>query len=266
MAEPSERSPLLAESNRENRPVESSEFAPLLSNQDTEAEYQSEETQQQEEASSQPKSSPTRGWRWPSIIAGIILAGLIVAVLLCGFLLPGAVKVYAENAAVLEPRSLSVESITNDGVKARIQAEFRLDGSRVSNQDARRIGRVTTSIMRKLSTEEAHVKVYAPHYDNALVGSVAVPPLTIDIVDGHSTVLDFVTDLVPGEANNIRTIANSWLDGKLDELKLTGTTAITLKSGIIPLGTHDVVESMVFEGRSLYRSFAAVYFGEKSIS
>jgi hypothetical protein len=190
---------------------------------------------------------------------------LVVAVTICGFLMPDAVKLYAENAAVLEPTSLSVESITSDGVRARIQAKFRLDGSRVENVNARRIGRFATGLMRKIGTEETRVNVYLPHYNNSLLGSAVVPPLTIDIVDGHSTEMDFVTDLAPGDAETIRQIANNWLEGKLNQLKLTGSTSISLKSGIIPLGAHDVVESMVFEGQSLYRSFAALYFGEKLI-
>jgi hypothetical protein len=182
-----------------------------------------------------------------------------------GFVAPPAVKSYVENAAVLEPTGLKIESITPDGIRARIQANFRLDGSRVSDANARRLGKATTGIMRKLATEETQLHVYLPNYDNVLLGSAVVPPLTIDIVEGHNNPLDFVTDLNPGDAEHVRKVANDWLDGNLDYLKVTGKAAIQLKSGIFPLGTHDVVESMVFEGQALYRSFAAVYFGEKTI-
>ena len=265
----SERSPLLSGETRHQDRPESSETTPLLAdgrNHGSEAEEHDDQPQQSTRTrgeQSGPKSG--RVWRWPSIAAGVLLALLVIAVLVCGFLMPGAIKLYAENAAVLEPTSLSVESITSDGVRARIQANFRLDGSRVDNVNARRIGRFATALMRKLETEETRLNVHLPHYNNSLLGSAVVPPLKIDIIDGHSTDMNFVTDLNPGDAEIIRKIANDWLDGKLDQLKVTGSTSISLKSGIIPLGSHDVVESMVFEGQSLYRSFSALYLGEKLI-
>lgn len=195
----------------------------------------------------------------------VVLAVVIVIVMVGGFMVPPAVKTYVENAAVLEPTSLSIESITPDGVRARVEANIRLDGARVEDVNARRIGKFVTGIMRKLETEATKVSVHLPRYDNALLGKADLPPLTIDIREGHTNKLDFITDLSPGEAEHIRNIANDWLSGKLDHLKLTGSADIHLKSGIFPLGTHNVVESMVFEGQSLYRSFAALYFGEKTI-
>jgi hypothetical protein len=273
----SERSPLLASENQnENEPAvhtETSENAPLLANDEPDEDA---ETRQERQPSSWTLWPPGRSkqavagakksrWRWPSIIAGILLAVLVVLVLVGGFVMPGAVKQYAEGAAVVEPKALSVESITNDGVRARIQASFRLDGSRVGDENARRIGRFTTGIMRKLETGETKVDVSLPSYDNSLLGSAVIPPITVDIRDGHSTDIDIVTDLIPGDAEYLKRIANHWLEGKLDQLKVTGAAKINVRSGIFPLGTHDVVESMVFEGQTLYQSFAAVYFGEKMI-
>ena len=270
----SERSPLLSAENETDptNQAESSENAPLLANdQPDEDEVRPQERQPSSwtlwplRKQTGPSTTKSSKWRWPSIIAGIVLAILVVLVLLGGFLVPGAVKQYAEGAAVIEPKALSVESITSDGVRARIQANFRLDGSRVENDDARRIGRFTTGIMRKLETEETKVDVLLPNYDNSLLGSAVIPPITVDIRDGHSTDIDIVTDLLPGDVENLRKIANQWLEGKLDQLKVTGAAKIKVKSGIFPLGAHDVVESMIFEGQTLYRTFAAVYFGEKMI-
>lgn len=271
----SERSPLLSSENENDLTThaESSENAPLLADdQPNEDEERPQERQpsswtlwppgRSKQTASTTKSSR---WRWPSIIAGIVLAILVVLVLVGGFFMPGAVKQYAEGAAVIEPKALSVESITSDGVRARIQASFRLDGSRVDDENARRIGRFTAGIMRKLETEETKVDVSLPNYDNSLLGSAVIPPIVVDIRDGHSTDIDIVTDLIPGDAENLRKIANNWLEGKLDQLKVTGAAKIKVKSGIFPLGAHDVAETMVFEGQTLYRSFAAIYFGEKMI-
>ncbi|CAH0021977.1 unnamed protein product [Clonostachys rhizophaga] len=246
-----ERSPLLSSENHQQVDSNATESTPLLGGQ----QETSGDGQQTEPSTTSPNkkaaSSSKQSLRWPSIIASIILAILVVAVLIGGFVVPGAVQQYAEQAAVVEPTSLSVESITSDGVRARIQANFRLDGSKVGDDNARRIGRLATGVMRKLETEETTLSVFLPHYNNSLLGRAVVPALTIDIVDGHTTALDFVTDLSPGDAENIRKIANDWLTGKLEWLKLTGAADITVKSGFIPLGTHSVAETLVFEANKI---------------
>lgn len=193
-----------------------------------------------------------------------ILAVIVVAIIGLVFIVPDAVQEYAKQAAVLEPTNLSLDSITADGVKARIQANFRLDGSRVQNDHVRRIGKAATWVANSLGTEEAKVAVSLPEYGNVLLGTAVIPPLIINLREGYTTMFDFVTEVSTGDVEGIRSIANEWLEGRLDSLRLKGSTDLTLKSGIIPLGTHNIVESLVFEGQSLYRSFASLYLGEKA--
>lgn len=212
---------------------------------------------------SQPKP-PASPRRIPSIVAMVVLAAAIVTIIVLAFFVPAAVEEYAKQAAVVEPTNLSLESITAGGVRARIQANFRLDGTRVPNDGVRRIGRATTWLVRSLSTEATEVKVFLPDYDYSLLGTAQLPPLTFDIVDGHSTAVDFVAELSPGDAEGVRDIVNKWLAGGIDEIRLQGATDITLRSGLIPLGTHRVIESLTFEGRSLYQTFASLYFGAKT--
>ncbi|RCI17369.1 hypothetical protein L249_2403 [Ophiocordyceps polyrhachis-furcata BCC 54312] len=190
-------------------------------------------------------------WRWPSIIAIVVLAVLILAVIGLGFVTPPAVREYVEKAAVLEPTSLSIESLTSDGVRARIQADFRLDASRVSDDGARRIGRLVTGAVKKLEAESSRVTLNLPQFDNALLGTAVVPALSINLSEGYNNRLDFVTDVIPGDADVVRRVANQWLDGKLEQLKITGATALRLNSGILPLGTHDVAESMVLQAKDI---------------
>ncbi|KAL3960096.1 hypothetical protein ACCO45_005213 [Purpureocillium lilacinum] len=244
-----ERSPLLARQHEEQALNESS---PLLSNHH-ESEHDGDTNQRRNSSSDPVKDhhSTKRKWRWPSLIAILVLAASVVVIIVLGFIVPPAVKQYAETAAVLEPTSLSLESLTADGVRARIQANFRLDGARVTDDNARRIGRLATGIMRHLGTEETRLYVRLPNYDNALLGSAIVPPLSLDLVDGHNNQLDFVADVTPGDAELMRKIVNEWLDGKLDQLKVNGAASLSLKSGILPLGTHDVVETMVFEAKEI---------------
>ncbi|KAB5528173.1 hypothetical protein GE09DRAFT_1150615 [Coniochaeta sp. 2T2.1] len=195
----------------------------------------------------QVKRPESRGTRWPSIIAIALLAFLSISAILVAFFVPAAVEEYAKQAAVLEPTNLSLESLTANGVRARIQANFRLDGSRVRNDHVRRVGKATTWIVRALGTEETKVNVTLPEYDNILLGTAIVPPLDIKLVEGETTAIDFVAELTPGDTDGIRMIANEWLEGRLDTLRLKGQTDIKLKSGLIPLGTHTIAESLTFE-------------------
>ncbi|KAF4986721.1 hypothetical protein FDECE_15807 [Fusarium decemcellulare] len=255
MTAPDETEPLISPS-REDAATETS---PLLGNHDD----QHNEAEEHDEPSTPPESrgwsfwprSKKTGaksqWRWPSIIAMIILGIVVILIIILGFLVPPAVKEYAERAAVLEPTTLSIEKITTDGIRARIRANVYLDGSRVDNPNSRRIGKAVTGLMRKLETKETTVRVYLPDYADALAGTAVIPPLVVDVVDGHNNELDFVAEVNPGEAEDIRKIANDWLEGKLKQLKVVGKTKVHLKSGVFPLGAHDVVESMVFEANKI---------------
>ena len=195
----------------------------------------------------------------------IVLSLFAIAIIVLAFFVPAAVEEYAKAAVVIEPTNLALESITSDGVRARIQASFRLDGQRVRNEHVRRIGRATTWLVRELGIDETRLDVYLPDYDGMLLGSAAVPPMTVSIVDGDNTEVDFIADLKPGSAESIRLLANEWLEGRLDVVRLQAKADVPLKSGIFPLGTHAVSESLEFEGQYLYRSFASLYFGEKTL-
>lgn len=113
--------------------------------------------------------NPSR--RWPSIVAIAVLALATVSIIVLAYFVPTAVEEYAKQGVVIEPTNLSLESITTDGVRARIQANFRLDGSRVKNDRIRRLGQTATSIVRKLGTEKTVVSVYLPEFTNVLLGS-----------------------------------------------------------------------------------------------
>lgn len=236
------------------------ESTPLLSNASESPRYDGADAQLQEDAASvrsgrsaasSARSAKSTGIRWPSIIAMIVLGLITVGIILGAFFAPAAVEEYTKEAAVLEPTNLSLESITADGVKARIQANFRLDGSRVKNEHVQGVGRWATWIVRELGTEETNVTVVLPEYDNILLGSATLPPLSLNIVDGQNTAIDFVAELIPGNAEGIRMITNEWLAGKLDWLRIKGSADISVKSGILPLGTHFVSESLTLEAKKI---------------
>ncbi|GAP83718.2 putative pre-rRNA processing protein [Rosellinia necatrix] len=192
-----------------------------------------------------------KGRRWPSCIAMGVLACVAIAIIILAFIVPNAVQEYAQQATVIEPTSLSIDSITADGVRARIQAKFRLDGSRVQNDHVRRIGRASTWVANQLASGKANIDVYVPDYDNIMLGSAVIPPLVVSLRDGITTQFDFIADIIPGNVEGMRTIANDWLDGKLDMLRLNGKTDLQLKSGFLPLGTHAISETLVFEANKI---------------
>ncbi|KAH7040451.1 uncharacterized protein B0I36DRAFT_233805 [Microdochium trichocladiopsis] len=260
-------SPLLAPAKKHNTRAKrgtSSESTPLLADSEAAPRYdgaeddapQHDDTAEGHDVapsgadsiSSTKKKSPRR---WPSYIAASILALLVIAIAILAFIVPDAVQEYSEQAAVIEPTNLSLESITANGVRARIQGNFRLDGSRVANEHVRRIGSTALWLAGQLGSEETQITVRLPDYENIVLGSAVVPPLVLGLKEGQVTQLDFVTDLTTGDLNAVRTIANEWLEGRLKSIRLKGVADLTLKSGLIPLGTHTVTDTVVFEANKI---------------
>jgi hypothetical protein len=186
-----------------------------------------------------------------SLVAIGILSALCLLIAFGAFVVPDRVQDYAKQAVVVEPTNLAFEAITDKGVRARIQANFRLDGSRVKDAATRRIGRAVTSIVRQLGTDATTVSVYLSDYSNALVGTAALPPLAVSVVDGHATNLNIVTELTAGDAEALRIIANKWLEGKLDVVRVEGKAWVPVRSGVLSLGNHSISEPMVFQGKDV---------------
>lgn len=211
-------------------------------------------------------ASPKGTLRWPTIAAVTVLGLAIIGIILAAFFAPAVVEEYAKESLVIEPTNLSIHNFTATGVVARVQANFRMDASRVKNNAVRNIGRLGTWIAREVESKESKVEVYLPEYDNILIGTADVPRVVVNIQNGHNTAIDFLTALEPGDLDGIRTVANDWLEGRLAEIRIMGKANVELKSGLFPLGTQTITESLVFEGQSLYHSFAALYLGEKYLA
>jgi hypothetical protein len=179
---------------------------------------------------------------------------VVFAIMALGFFVPAVMEQYAKEAAVFEPTKLSTDSFTATGVRARVQGTFMLDASRVETNAVRNLGRVGTWIAKKIETGESKVRVYLSDYDDILLGTATIPGIVVSIKNGQITNVDIVAHVEPGEMDGLRTIANDWLEGKLERLCLQGKADVGLKSGIFSLGTQTVSETLVFEGQSLYSS------------
>lgn len=269
-----------SDSNRSHHTNEYPENTPLLSRADNDSRYDGVDDEDDAELVPSPAATSLRslqnshpasnfkkpGRRWPTIVAVTILGIIVLAIITGAFFAPAVVEEYAKQSLVVEPTNLSINSFTATGVTARIQAIFRMDASRVGNKHVRNIGRFGTWLAREVETNPSTVSVYLPEYGNILIGTAAIPRIAVDIRNGHGTAIDFLTDLEPGDVEGIRRVANDWLDGRLNNIRVVGKADVGLKSGLISLGTQTIAESLIFEGQSLYHSFASLYFGEKSIA
>lgn len=194
-----------------------------------------------------------------------ILALLAIGIMTGAFFFPAALEEYTKQAVVVEPTNLSVHELTSTGVSIKVQGTFKLDASRVKNDAVRKFGLFVSWVAREVESRPSTVEVYLPEHGNVLIGTATLPRIAVDVRDGHGTSLEFLAVLEPGNAEDLRRIANDWLEGRLDRIRVMGKASVDLKSGIFPLGTQTIAESMIFEGQSLYRSFASLYFGQKSL-
>jgi hypothetical protein len=188
-------------------------------------------------------------------VALTVLSLVILTILGLGFAAPAVVEEYAKEAMVFKPTDLSIDSFTASGVNARIRGDFKLDGSRVGKKSVRDLGRTGTWIVKAIESRELIAEVYLPEYGNILLGTASIPPIIIDIRDGHVTHIDILAHLKPSDKPEdiagLRQVANKWLEGRLDQLRVRGKANVGLRSGIFSLGTHTVSESLIFEGQYL---------------
>ncbi|KAI9843873.1 MAG: regulator of (H+)-ATPase in vacuolar membrane [Sclerophora amabilis] len=254
------RRPPSKRSGRSLRSNASTESTPLLSREDDRHEYgvdQSNGGPPSPAASSlrslhdRPRGKLGKRRRWPSAIALLVLIVGMIVIIALGFFAPAAIEEYASQAMVVEPTKLSIDSFTAKGVRARIQGHVGLDASRVKNSAVRNLGRAGTWIAKEVESQESVVQVFLPEYGNVFLGTATVPPMIVNIRNGHVNQIDFKSDVEPGDIDGIRRIANDWLEGRLGQLRIQGKTDLALKSGIIPLGSQSISESLVFEAQDL---------------
>lgn len=248
-------------SKRSSSPSSVTESTPLLSQEGDQRHYNEEHANG---GATSPAASSLRSLhdrpqdkrqtkrRWPTIVSLTVLCVILALILVAGFFAPAIVEEYAMQATVFEPTNLSIDSFTATGVRARVQGEFTMDASRVSNNAVRNIGRAGTWIAREVETGESKVRVYLPEYGRILLGVATVPHIVVNIRNGHTTSIDFLSDLQAGDIDGIRQIANDWLEGRLGQLRIEGRADVPLKSGLLGLGTQSISESVLFEGQTLY--------------
>ncbi|KAK4977513.1 hypothetical protein LTR66_010658 [Elasticomyces elasticus] len=189
--------------------------------------------------------------RWPSVLALALLCSVVVLIMVLGFVAPAVIREYGMQAASFKPTSLSIDSFTASGVKARIQGDFTMDAAKVKKKPVRDLGRFGTWIARAVESGESWVEVSLPEYGNVILGTADVPGVKIDIRNGHTTHVDFLSDLKPGSVDGIRRIANDWIEGRLGQLRVRGKATVPLKSGIFSFGRQTVEQTLLFANKDI---------------
>src|SRR5205085_1651287 len=114
----------------------------------------------------------------PRFVALVLfLCASVIAILSVGFFTPAAASQYAKEALVLDVTSLSVDSLTDHGVRVRIQATVKVDAERVTSSAVRSLGRTGTWMVRNVSTGVTKINVYLPDYAGGLLGTATAPPM-----------------------------------------------------------------------------------------
>ena len=224
-----------------------SEDTPLLARE--EGDGQEGHDTRQSSATSLLRSLQTRsrkGRRWPSLIALLILCIIAILIMVLGFFAPSTVQDYAMQAIEFEPTSLSIDSFTTTGITARVQGDFTMDASKVKKTSTRNFGRFATWIAREVESGDAPAEVSLPEYGNVVLGTAQVPSIKVDVRNGHTTHVDFLTDLQPGEVEGIRRIAREWVDGRLGQLRVQGKATVPIRSGLFSFGRQTISQTLLF--------------------
>ncbi len=253
---PSQRSNASSRSKDPNQTQETTEATSLLSNNADQRDYGDAPSRDDHNSAAfslrslqtERSSSGKKRRRWPSIVAFCFLTALVLAILGLGFAAPAVVEEYAKEAMVFEPTGLSIDAFTSTGVKARVQGDFTLDGSRVQKKAVRDLGRAGTWIAGAVESKESRIKVYLPEHGDILLGTAVVPRIVVSIKDGVTTHVDFLADLYAGDLDGVRGLANEWLEGRLGRLSVRGTADVLLKSGLLGLGTQRLSQTVMFGG------------------
>jgi hypothetical protein len=152
------------------------------------------------------------------------------------------------QAADFKPTKLSLDSLTDHGVKVQVEGDFIMDASRVHKQSVRNLGRFGTWIAGEAETGPADVDVYLPEHGNVRVGTARIPGIKVSIRNGYTTHVSFFANVEPGSFDGIRNIAHDFIKGSLDEVRIKGKASVPVKSGLINLGSQTVEHSEVFSG------------------
>jgi len=255
----SSSTPASAHSKSPRQHEQSTESTPLLASSDTAVNADGDITTRTRNSSSASSlllrsiqghsTKKSRAGRWPTFIALIALCLSATLIMIFAFIVPQTVQKYAMEAMVIEPTNLSIDSFTSTGLIAKVSGTFTMDASKVQKKAVRDIGRLGTWIASSVESKPSKLEVMLPEYDNIIIGTAEIPAIKVDIRNGHTTPLEFLTEVVPGSRDGLQRVARDWLDKKIGDLRLQGKASVSLKSGLLSLGTRPILHEVVLKGK-----------------
>ena len=164
---------------------------------------------------------------------------------------PAVVKKYLQQAAVLDPPSLSFNSFSISGVRVRIRARAELDAGRVESWGVRTLGRMGTTVVGSVWVEGFELHIRLPDHGHVLLGTVQVPGMMVSFRDGDVNELDFVANTQPGSLTTIYLLANDYMRGSLESLKVVGEVNLTVCKGPLSFNLGAIAHELVLKGGSI---------------
>ncbi|KAF8474984.1 hypothetical protein BDZ91DRAFT_650294 [Kalaharituber pfeilii] len=195
--------------------------------------------------------TPKKRKRWALWIVLVLLTILGLLLLITAFFVPAVGERYAKAAVVLNVSSIAVESFTPQGIEARVKANVSVDSSRVENKLVRRFGQLGTALARKVTTERGKIYLFLPDYDQALLANASVPKMILDVRDGHTNSLDFVSHVDPVSLESAKKLVDDYITGELQSLQVMGKARLDMHSGIVHFGQQLLTETITIEGNTL---------------
>ncbi|KAK9454255.1 hypothetical protein V1511DRAFT_420903 [Dipodascopsis uninucleata] len=189
--------------------------------------------------------------KWPAITALVLGFITLITVLAVQIVEVNAPATYVRQALNLNITSISVEDLSREGVKSRVQGEISFDSSKVDDSLTRNLGRFATSIMRKAEVKETYLYIARVESESnrKVIGRASIPNIVVDIRDKHVTPIDFVSNVEDiASVQEIAKLVEQYLQGHLQGALFRGDADITIRSGILPLGTHHVSHEVKLTG------------------
>jgi hypothetical protein len=215
----------------DDRDIEAQESTPLLDRPRT--------------ADSQLSTADSAKRPWWSIIAIVVLLVLTVNIIVFAFVVPNAAENYASQASTYSLHNIQIQNITDTEVIIKVQANITLDASRVNSSSVRRTGLFASNFFQHVYTKPCDVALRLPKYGGAQVGLLWLPALALDIRNRHINLLNITSNFTITDESLAIQLASEYASGKSGEIRAIGDTNVSIRAGIVPLGTHHVEHELV---------------------
>ena len=177
-----------------------------------------------------------------------LLTSAVLAILVLAFALPAIIKAYAQRATVFHIESLTYEPSGQDWSRARIKGTFFTDADRVNSSWISGVGRLTTWVASEIETREGDtLEIYQPVFGHIVTINASLPRIQVNVRNGHSTDLDFLSDIQRVSDGGSPTSPIDWEDQKGGGILAKAN--VHLRSGWLDLGRQEFSLTVQYKGR-----------------